>query len=512
MSAFVTTCGLLQTTFLTPFQNASTTTTPLRQASSPSHHHEIKSPRMLVEGSAVEFQAYSGGIDRKSQAPYKITRYLFKDSPRSLAMGVGDKDVAVNAAIRQVFGNAYLMEEERDEVYVPESMFRCGRITAKEFVRALAKSSTYKKRFFESVSQFRFIELNHKHLLGRAPLDKVDYSKHFKSFANGGYDEEIDSYLDDGEYDDVFGEDFVPYTRFRGTYAPINQFNRMCTLEGGFAGSDKFKGQMLTTSLLANLPTTPHSIVDGLPPIPNAEHPSKKYGLPSASLDRYRNELEVAKAKASELQRELEGAYANYESSKTFLNPFKSMVADMELTPLYGRNYGNGAVSVFSGQYTGTPAGEWGKTGTETVRGRTRRVGFDVGKKEKRLEALKQLIVDIERKVDVLNQELDSPVRTPSPIKYRMPMQEGEEEEEEEEEKGDDGTGVDEEEQLKEEIMKKIEIVTNRQIADVGKTPGEIIKEIEEEKKAAGKSGDFLGGKKSRKAFPGDGSEMVVGS
>lgn len=366
----------------------------------------------------IEFQTYSGGLDQNSQAPYSVTRYLFKPPPATLTEQ--EKDATVTAGLRQIFGNAYLMEEERAELYPAESEYRCGKITAKEFVRRCAKSATYKKRFFENVSQFRFFELNFKHLLGRAPLNQKEFSKHFQAFAVGGYDAEIDLYLDDEEYDTVFGEDYMPFTRFRGTYAPINQFNRMCTLEGGWAGSDKFKPQQLVTSLAANVPTAPHTIVDGLPPIPNSEHPSKKFVLPTASLERYRNEIEVAKAKALEVQVALEQAYANLKKARATIDPFKSMVADMDINPLYGKNFGSG-VEVFSGQYLGAPAGGFGgSSGVGNIAGPSRGAARVIGKKEKQLEGLKQLIVDLERKVDVLAGERAAPAIQPEPIEFML--------------------------------------------------------------------------------------------
>lgn len=471
---------------------------------------------------AVEFQTYSGGIDRVSIEPYSITRYLFKSSPATLTEQ--EKDVVVMAGLRQAFGNAYLMEEERAELYKAESKFRCGEITAKDFMRAVAKSDTYRKRFFESVTQFRFIELNFKHFLGRAPLNQVEYSKHFKIFATGGYDAEIDSYFDDGEYDDVFGEDVMPYTRFRGTYAPINQFNRMCTLEGGFAGSDKFKPQTLVTSLGANVPTPAHTVADGLPSIPNSEHPSKKYELPTASLERFRNELEIACAKAYELQVELSTAYSKLNGARDYVNPFKAMASNMDITPLYGKNYGNGAVNVFSGQYQGAPAGSWGASGVANINGPTRRPAAAVAKKEKQLERVKQLIVDLERRVAVLEAERETPSITPQPQVFRlegleMPVMDPEAPSKPTERAvvtvdpadaenllvGDTGEADEESGMV---TPKAVEVETKRQIKDVGKTPGEIIEEIGEEKKASGK--DFLDGK-SQPKFPGDGTEMVIG-
>lgn len=485
----------------------------------------------------VEFQTYSGGLDQVTTDPYSITRYLFKPSPSSRY--VEDKDTVINAGLRQLFGNAYLMEEERANFYNAESKFRCGEITAKEFCRMVAKSETYRKRFFDDVSQYRFIELSFKHFLGRAPLNQVEYSKHFKIFASGGYEAEIDSYFDDPEYDTVFGEDVMPYTRFRGTYAPINQFNRMCKLEGGFAGSDKNKGQMLVTSLAANVPTDAFLVADGLPSIPNAEHPSKKYELPEASLERFKNEVEVAKAKAYQLQIELDKAYAKLEESRTIVDPFKAMVSDMDIGVLYGKNYGNGAVTVFSGQYLGAPADSWGPSGVDNINGPTRRPAAVIAKKEKQLERVKQLIVDLERQVTILQAERDAPVVTPEPMSYsllgvEMPLVAVEEEEEpapvvvvqdpkelaaipdaREIAPGDaqnllEALDIDEDDEESGLVKpKQVVISTKREFADVGKLPKELIEEIEAEKKASGKS--FLDGAGPKPSFPGDGSEMRVG-
>lgn len=485
---------------------------------------------------------YSGGLDRLSQQPYTISRSLFMPPPAVIAGGSSneEKDATVVRALRQVFGNAYLMEEERAELYTLESNYRCGRISAKDFVRGLAKSDTYKKRFFENVSHNRFIELTHKHLLGRACLDKAEFATHANTYATSGYDADIDSYIDSEEYAQVFGDDVVPFVRFRGTYAPINAFNRMCTLEGGWASSDKSSPLASSVGpLLGNTPTSAFSVSDGLPPIPNAEHPSAKYDLPQASLQRYRNELELAKAKALELSLALEESKDNLKSSQSFLSPFKNMVADMELTPLYGKPFGNGAVNSFSGQYAapGGAAGEWGVSGVEASKGRTRRAAADVGVKEKRLESLTQLIVDLERKVAVLSSELTarslSPVVDVDPLEAAVaaansaastavavtsaavrvgggivrPVVKAAEEAVAE---------AEEEEELEEEEVapKPVTVITSRSLVDLNTpTPGQLMKEMEEERKAgvaAGKIAAFGGPADAKLRFPGDGSEMNV--
>ena len=52
---------------------------------------------------------------------------------------------------------------------------------------------------------FRTIELNFKHILGRAPDDYQEILHHTNLLDNVGYEAEIDSYIDSNEYQDAFG-------------------------------------------------------------------------------------------------------------------------------------------------------------------------------------------------------------------------------------------------------------------------------------------------------------------
>jgi phycoerythrin-associated linker protein len=55
-----------------------------------------------------------------------------------------------------------------------ESMLRDQNINVRGFVRAIAQSDLCRALFFETSSAHRFIELNFKHLLCRAPLDQAE--------------------------------------------------------------------------------------------------------------------------------------------------------------------------------------------------------------------------------------------------------------------------------------------------------------------------------------------------
>jgi hypothetical protein len=120
-----------------------------------------------------------------------------------------DRNTIIRAVYQQVLGNQYIMNSER--LNGLESLFRNGDLSVREFVRQVAKSGLYKQKFFENCNPYRFIELNFKHLLGRAPQNKAEMLHHFTILQEQGCDAEIDSYIDSPEYQDRFGQDTVPF-------------------------------------------------------------------------------------------------------------------------------------------------------------------------------------------------------------------------------------------------------------------------------------------------------------
>jgi hypothetical protein len=120
-----------------------------------------------------------------------------------------DTKKIIRAVYQQVLGQQYVMASER--LNGAESLFRNGVLNVRELVRTVAKSGLYRSRFFENCNPYRFIELNHKHLLGRAPQNKAEMLHHFTILQDQGFDAEIDSYLDSDEYQERFGLDSVPY-------------------------------------------------------------------------------------------------------------------------------------------------------------------------------------------------------------------------------------------------------------------------------------------------------------
>lgn len=169
----------------------------------------------------------------------------------------------INAVYRQVLGNAYVMESER--LAVAESQFKMGEFSVREFVRAVAKSDLYQSRFFTSCARYRAIELNFRHLLGRAPRDLEEMRMHSTILDTQGYDAEIDSYLDSDEYNNTFGENFVPFIRGYKTEAceTMVQFTHMFQMVRG-ASSSSLKGDLAGKSPKLNALTinqTPTPVV-----------------------------------------------------------------------------------------------------------------------------------------------------------------------------------------------------------------------------------------------------------
>lgn len=172
-------------------------------------------------------------------------------------------ELVIRAVYRQVLGNDYVMASDR--LVSAESLLRDGNLTVREFVRAVAKSELYKQKFFYNSFQTRLIELNYKHLLGRAPYDESEVAYHLDLYQNKGYDAEIDSYIDSEEYQNNFGDNIVPY--YRGFETQPGQktvgFNRIFRLYRGYANSDRAQVEGTKSRLARELATNSASSIVG---------------------------------------------------------------------------------------------------------------------------------------------------------------------------------------------------------------------------------------------------------
>lgn len=205
-----------------------------------------------------------------------------------------DFNLIIRTAYKAILGNAYLLDCDRLET--AESLFRNGDLTVRGFVRAIGQSELYRSLFFENSSQYRFIEMNCKHFLGRAPLDQAEISQHVQIYNNLGYEAEIDSYIDSEEYNNAFGENIVPCPRTESNQRTLMNvgFNRTYALYRGYASSDTTTNKAkLISDLAANKPTPivfPGKSSGGTPGVNNKRFRIKATKASVGSLNRFSNQ------------------------------------------------------------------------------------------------------------------------------------------------------------------------------------------------------------------------------
>ena len=213
------------------------------------------------------------------ECPHRVTFDRFSPSDREALRE------CIDAAYRQVLGNAHVMAYERCDSL--EAEFADGRLCAREFVRHLAKSELYKSRYFFKVSAYRGIELNFKHLLGRPPLNQQEIISSSAIQAEHGFDGLIDSIIDSAEYTEVFGDHVIPYVRSftSASGMSMQNFVRIAALEQGFASSDRSKGSdsLLRSNLAGGVSMSIH-----VPPAPEYAQISAAWlgGKPPANYEK----------------------------------------------------------------------------------------------------------------------------------------------------------------------------------------------------------------------------------
>ncbi len=95
-----------------------------------------------------------------------------------------------------------------------DSKLRNGEINVREFVRTLASSSTYRRRFYTPYPNTKVIEFLFRHILGRAPATQSEIRSYNKLLADSGLKAAVDAMVDSTEYAQYFGEDVAPYPRY----------------------------------------------------------------------------------------------------------------------------------------------------------------------------------------------------------------------------------------------------------------------------------------------------------
>lgn len=150
-----------------------------------------------------------------------------EDDPKlyRLRDATSDTDVSdiIWACYRQVFGEHLILESYREPFL--ESQLRNRAINVREFIRGLAKSTTFRELVWDTNSNYRVVDLVCKRLLGRASYGKDEQIAWSIVIATKGLHGFIDAIVDGEEYSRNFGDDIVPYQRRRLEGRPFNLTN-----------------------------------------------------------------------------------------------------------------------------------------------------------------------------------------------------------------------------------------------------------------------------------------------
>jgi len=164
----------------------------------------IELGRSFSNGSGQSVEVGVGTSRRKPARIYRVTNGA--SSPET--------QQAINAIYCQVMDIFSGQVPDGLRISDLDSKLRNGEISVREFVRTLASSDIYRRRFYTPYPNTKVIEFLFRHILGRAPATQSEIRQYNKLLADGGLRAAVDAMVNSPEYAQYFGEDVVPYPRF----------------------------------------------------------------------------------------------------------------------------------------------------------------------------------------------------------------------------------------------------------------------------------------------------------
>jgi phycobilisome core-membrane linker protein len=117
----------------------------------------------------------------------------------------------IRGVYNQVLGNTGYAGERNT---VEEIKLENGDISLREFVRQVARSNAFRRRYWSGLYICKAIEVIHRRLLGRPTFGRWEIDQYFAIAARSGFYGVVDAIINSPEYNQTFGEDTVPYERF----------------------------------------------------------------------------------------------------------------------------------------------------------------------------------------------------------------------------------------------------------------------------------------------------------
>ncbi|HEY9851734.1 MAG TPA: phycobilisome rod-core linker polypeptide [Leptolyngbyaceae cyanobacterium] len=152
-------------------------------------------------------QSVEVGVGTTRRKPARIYRMTTGANQGETALVMN----AIYCQVMDVFSGQVPNEFRRSDL---ESKLRNGEISVREFIRTLASSEIYRRRFYTPYPNTKVIEFLFRHLLGRAPATQAEIRQYNQILASKGLRAAVEALVDSPEYAQYFGEDVVPYNRY----------------------------------------------------------------------------------------------------------------------------------------------------------------------------------------------------------------------------------------------------------------------------------------------------------
>ncbi|MBW4549000.1 MAG: phycobilisome rod-core linker polypeptide [Symplocastrum torsivum CPER-KK1] len=171
---------------------------------------DMSKPKFIELGRSFrngDGQSVEVGVGTTRRKPARIFRM-------TTGANLQDTELVINAIycqVMDVFSGQIPGEFRRSNL---DSKLRNGEISVREFVKTLASSDIYRRRFYTPYPNTKVIEFLFRHLLGRAPATQAEIRQYNKILADQGLKAAVEAMVDGAEYARFFGEDVVPYNRY----------------------------------------------------------------------------------------------------------------------------------------------------------------------------------------------------------------------------------------------------------------------------------------------------------
>ncbi|MBT9313597.1 phycobilisome rod-core linker polypeptide [Leptothoe kymatousa] len=170
--------------------------------------------RILIHhGAAIDSQISNPKAHNQQNGSFRSPIFKLDHSPAhdSLNFTKGSTQRIIRAAYRQIFGRDIYAGQA---LQVAETRLENGEICLRDFVRLLAKSTTFRQLYWTPLYVVKAVEYIHRRLLGRPTYGRQEINKYFDICAKQGLYALVDTLIDSPEYIKHFGDDVVPYERY----------------------------------------------------------------------------------------------------------------------------------------------------------------------------------------------------------------------------------------------------------------------------------------------------------